>query len=165
MNPLLSKPFTVTLPALAAFLLFQACGGGGDANAQASGADPVEGVWESVVNVRDCTTGAAVRSFKGMTNLHRGGSVTALNNQPPSIFGVAFGRWTTGASAGSYSIQFRFFRFNADGTPAGSQRVTHTWTVDAGGNTANGSISAQVLDLSDNVIGSICAQSVNTRVG
>ena len=165
MNSLLSKPFTVLLPALAAFLLVQACGGGGDANAQASAADPVEGVWESVVNVRDCSSGAPLRSFEGLTNLLRGGGVLAVNNQPPTQFGAAMGRWSAGASAGSYTIQFRFFRFNADGSPAGSQRVTHSWTVDGGGATATGTIAAQVLDPADNVIASICAQTTNTRVG
>jgi hypothetical protein len=164
MTSIVSKPFAFALvPSVAAFLLVQACGGGGEARAQAA-ADPVEGVWESQVSVRDCASGATVRTFKGLAKFERSGGVSAVNNQPPALNSVAFGRWDAGSTAGSYTAQFRFFRFAPDGAPLGSQRVTHTFTLPAGGNSSSGTIAAQLLDNADTVVGAICAVTTNTRL-
>jgi hypothetical protein len=164
MNRQSTRSFTIALvPSFAAFLLVQACGGGSDAIAQQS-SDPLEGVWESQVTTRDCTSGAVLRTFKGLAAFHRGGTMTAVNNQPPSSNGPAVGRWSAGSSGG-YTAQFRFFRFNADGTPAGSQRVTHQLTLDATGTSATGTLNVQLLDGQDNVVGSFCGATANQRVG
>ena len=154
------------LPVLLAAFLIQACGGGGNAVAQGlSDADAVEGVWESAVTIRDCTSGATVRTFKGLTVLHRGGTTSGTNSNPPASNGPALGTWKpTGPS--TYSASFRFFRFNPDGSLAGAQNVVRTFTLSADRNSINGTISAQLLDPSNNVIGApICGVEATTRVG
>jgi len=51
-----SRSQLALVPAFAAFLVMQACGGSDDAVAQEAMADPIEGVWEGAVTIRDCTT-------------------------------------------------------------------------------------------------------------
>jgi hypothetical protein len=144
------------LPVLLAALLIQACGGGGSAVAQsATDADPVEGVWESTVTIRDCATAAPLRAFKGLSVLHRGGTASATNSNPPASAGPAFGTWRATATAGSYSATFRLFRF--DGSFAGAQNLTRTLKLEADRNTMTGTISAELLDPNNNVVGApIC---------
>ena len=167
MNSKILKSCAIAVvPSMMTFLLIQACGGSSEAVAQstAAGGDPIEGVWEAVVTVRDCASGAVVRTFKGINKFERGGTMAAVNNQPPALNGPAMGVWRRGAGAGAYTAQFRFFRFNADGTPAGSQKVNFTITLDAAGNAGTGTIAAQVLDLNDAVVGNICAAATSTRL-
>ncbi|MDQ6628377.1 MAG: hypothetical protein M3Z29_08015 [Pseudomonadota bacterium] len=153
------------IPGLLAALLIQACGGGFDAVAQAtSEADPVEGAWQSAVTVRDCTTGAVSRSFIGLTVLHRGGTATATNNLPPAGNGPAVGSWKRGNTVAGYTTTLRFFRFNADGSFAGAQNLTRTFTLAADGKSLTGTLSAQVVDPADVVLLTTCGTETAVRV-
>lgn len=158
------------IPTLIAALLIQACGGGGDAVAQASAlsraanADPVEGTWESAVTLRDCASGNPLRTFKGLTVLHRGGTASATNNQPPGGLSPGFGGWRRdGAASSDYVATFRLFRFNPDGSYAGAQNLTRRLTLGGDGNSLTGTISAQLLDPAENVLQTVCGTETATR--
>lgn len=168
MNRLTTKNCSLAmLPALLAALLFQACGGGGDAVAQSvSDADPIEGVWESAVTIRDCASGATLRSFKGLTVLHRGGTASGTNNNPPAGISPAFGTWKATSTPSAYTATFRFYRFNPDGSFAGAQNLVRNLSLAADRNSMTGTISAQLLDAANNVVGQpICGVETTARVG
>ena len=152
----------VAVTAAATLLLIQACGDG--AVAQASDADAVEGSWEAVITVRDCTTGATILTAKGQGVFHRGGTLTDTNASPPTTRGVGFGTWRRDATAQNYTARFRFNRYNPDGTLAGTQRVTRVFTLSADGNTQTSTNTSQTLDAAGTVLQSGCASDVSTRV-
>ena len=146
-------------------MLMQACGGGGDAQAQAATApDPIEGFWQSSVSLKDCTSGASIGGFRGLTIFNSGGTASADNNQPSPTKGSAMGTWKKTAT-GSYTVDFRFWRYAADGTPAGQQRLTRTITLGADGKSLTATIATQALDGSDNVVLSACGSETGARVG
>ena len=113
----------------------------------------IEGVWDSQVAIVNPATGATLKTFRGLTMFIQGGSLTATNNQPglPTTTGPQFGHWTY-LGHRKYTASFRFFRFNTDGTFAGSQRVTRTLTLDAGNQSFTGTLTLEILDASDTVI-------------
>ena len=112
------------LSSLSMMLLVQACGGGSDAQAQATTPpDPIEGFWQSSVALQDCSSAAPLGGFRGLTIFATGGTATADNNQPSSTKGTAIGTWKK-TPTGTYVAELRFWRYLADGTPAGQQRVT-----------------------------------------
>ena len=152
----------VAVTAAATMLLIQACGGG--AVAQSTDADPVEGSWESVITVRDCTTGATILTAKGQQVLHRGGTLTDTNASPPTTRGVGFGTWRRDGAGANYTARFRFNRYNPDGTLAGTQRVTRVFTLSADGNTQTSTNTSQTLDAAGTVLQNGCAGDVGTRV-
>ena len=153
------------IPGLLVALLIQACGGGGDAVAQSTpDADPIEGAWQSAVTVRDCASGAVLRSFTGFTVLHRGGTASATNNLPPSSNGPAFGSWKRAGAASSYTITLRFFRFNVDGSFAGAQNLTRSLTLAADGKSLTGTLAAQVVDPAEVVLATTCGTETAHRV-
>ncbi len=153
------------IPGLLAALLIQACGGGGDAVAQsAPDADPIEGAWQSAVTIRDCASGAILRTFTGFTVLHRGGTASATNNLPPTSNGPAFGSWKRGSAATSYTTTLRFFRFNADGSFAGAQNLTRSLVMAVDGKSLTGTLSAQVVDPADVVLQTTCGTETALRV-
>ncbi len=152
----------VSVTAAATTLLIQACGG--DAGAQSTEpADAIEGVWESVVTIKDCTSGAVQRTFKGEGVFHRGGTLTADNSLPPVTRSTAFGTWKSDAPK-TYTARFRFLRFNPDGTLAGSQRVQRTLTLAADNNAITGVITGQVLDNNETVVAPICGSETSSRI-
>jgi hypothetical protein len=151
----------VSVTAAATLLLMQACGGG--ARADAAPPDAIEGVWESAVTITDCTSGAVLRSFKGAGVFARGGALTADNSLPPATRSTAFGQWrNTGGQA--YSAGFRFYRFNSDGSLAGSQRVQRNITLAADANGFTGTLTGQVLDNAGAVLAPVCGSETATRI-
>ena len=152
----------IAVTVAATSLVIQACGGNAVAQT-ASDADPIEGVWESAVSIKDCASGAVVRSFKGEGLFHRGGSLTADNSLPPATRGTSFGAWKRDSGA-AYTAKFRFLRFNPDGTLAGSQRIARTIALAADGNSFTGTITGQVLDNAEVVLQPVCGSETAVRI-
>lgn len=152
------------LSSLSMALLMQACGGSDDAYAQAAAtADPIEGFWQSSVSLQDCSSGASLGGFRGLTIFAPGGTASADNNQPPLTKGIALGTWRmTGESR--YVAELRFWRYQADGTPAGQQRLTRTLTLAPDGRTLTAAISSVSLDTADNTVRTVCGTETGARV-
>ena len=149
-------------PAFAAFFLVQACGGGGDALAQEVVADPIEGVWEGPVVLRDCTTSAQVGAFQGSQVFHRGGTVGDTNSAPIASRGPGFGTWVK--SGGNYIVKFRLFTYDAAGNANGIVRTTRIVTLGAAAGTATSVNTTQVFDLAGTLVRSGCGTDTSTRV-
>lgn len=149
------------LPSVATLLFVQACGGSGGAVAQTA-ADPIEGVWEAVATVRDCTTNTTLATFRGAQVLHHGGTLSDTNASPPATRGPGFGVWSRNAD-GSYAVKFRFYRYNGDGTLAGTNVVTSTRALTADGNSYNGDTRGEVRDTAGVVLSRTCVTDVGSR--
>jgi hypothetical protein len=151
------------LPSVATMLFVQACGGGSAAIAQQAG-DPYEGVWDAVVTARDCSTNAVVGTFRGSQVIHRGGTLSDTNASPPATRGPGFGVWSRNGD-GTYAVRFRYYRYNADGSLAGTAVVTSKRTLSADGNAYTGETRGEARDPSGVVIGQSCVVDVGTRFG
>lgn len=151
-----------TLPALAAFLVLQACGGGGDANAQEATTDPLEGVWESVITAHDCSTSAVTGTFIGAQVFHHGGTMSDTNASPPTTRGPGFGTWVK--SGTTYTVKFRFYAYDPTGMVNGVTRVTRTVTMGTTAGTATSVNTNQLFDLTGALVRSTCASDVSTKV-
>jgi hypothetical protein len=153
----------ITLSAAATTFLIQACGGSAEAQGAPDTPNAVEGVWEATVTIKDCTSGAVQRTFKGESMFHRGGTMTADNSMPVPSRGAAFGVWRQDSASG-YTAKFHFLRFNPDGTLAGSQRVVRTIVLSTDGNSMTSTIAGQLLDTADVVTAPICGTEAGTRL-
>ena len=158
----LSHSALFLVPALAAFLVMQACGGSNDAQAQEVVADPLEGVWEGDVTLRDCTTSATIATFRGSQVFHRGGTMSDTNSTPTASRGPGFGTWVKSGS--TYVVKFRLFTYDATGAVTGVARATRTVTLGAGGNTATSVNSTQLFDMTGALVRSSCGTDTGARV-
>jgi hypothetical protein len=155
----------LALSSLCMTMLMQACGGSSDANAQAAAErDPIEGLWQSSVSLTDCTSGASVGGFRGLSTFSRGGIAVADNTTPPNTKGVALGTWRQTAP-GAYVMEARFWRYLPDGTPAGQQRLTRTVTLASDGRSVSGTVVSITLDGADNPVRTVCGTETGARVG
>jgi len=123
----------------------------------------IEGSWDHVTTRLNCQTGAVLGTFQAMFTFSSGGTFwEAGTNTLPTLRGPSHGVWERD-SPGVYTTAFQFFRFNADGTPAGRQIVRQHIEVSDDGETYTATATAQVLDLAGNVIATNCAMGVGTR--
>jgi len=157
------KPFSkfTLVPALAMFAIVQACGGSHDVVAQQA-PDPIEGVWEGAVSVTNCSTGAVLASFVGSNQFHRGGSMSDTNSSPTVTRGPGFGTWTRSGS--TYTVNFRFFAYDAAGVLVGTRRVTRIVTLAEDGMTATGTNTNELFNTAGASMGTQCGTDTATRV-
>ncbi|MFT3821993.1 MAG: hypothetical protein QM750_30980 [Rubrivivax sp.] len=150
----------LSVSAAATTVLIQACGG--DARAQAA-PDPIEGVWDVAVTQRDCSSGAAQSTFRSNQVFHHGGTFADTSTHPPSTRGPAWGAWTGGGTAGAYTVNFRFIRYNADGSLAGTAVSTLTVTLAADGKSFSATRASKLLDTAGNQVGALCTADAGSR--
>ncbi|MEN9543261.1 MAG: hypothetical protein RLZZ598_94 [Pseudomonadota bacterium] len=155
----------VSITAAATTLLIQACGGGGAvAQSSSSDTDTIEGVWESTITSKDCSSGAVLgQPFKALLVFRRGGTVDVDNAMGRTMRGNIYGIWVHNAST-SYTTNVVHQRFNEDGTYAGINKIQRSLTLsaDAAGFTSN--LTVQVFDTTGAMVGQACPTEVATRM-
>ena len=152
----------IAITAAATSILIQACGGGAVAQT-ASDADVIEGVWDSTITIKDCTSNAVMTTFKGAGTFHRGGTLSADNSMPPPSRGAAMGIWKR-ATGSNYTANLWFMRFNADGTLAGTQKVQRTLALGADSNSLTGTLTLQIINPAGTVVQQGCGSETAVRV-
>ncbi|MBA2527166.1 MAG: hypothetical protein H0V18_15500 [Pyrinomonadaceae bacterium] len=132
-----------------------------DSLESSANARKLEGVWEAQVTVRLCQTGAPLTTFRGMTSFIRGGASIGTNSNPNPP--TAFGRWQYLGRRRYIDVE-RFFRYHSDGSFAGVQRITRNITLSRDGDNFTGTISGEIFDANNNLIGTGCATEITRRV-
>jgi hypothetical protein len=126
----------VSITAAATALVIQACGGGAIAQS-ANAPDPIVGVWDVDVTVKDCTSGASMFGFKSMSMMNAGGTMTGGAD--------TFGIWKR-ESNGTYTVTLQFYLPSTDGSFTGTQKVKATRTLAADGNSYTSTITRWQVD-------------------
>jgi hypothetical protein len=112
----------------------------------------LEGVWDVTVTIRDANGNPLLPPFHAMNMYIRGGQFEEFGvRTPPSRRGPGMGVWQREGS-GSYRAVLEFFLFNADGTFAGTQKVTRTIELSAGEDSFTSSAQIQILDINGQLI-------------
>ncbi len=125
----------------------------------------IQGVWQTIVTPQNCLTGASVApSFVGLVTFNEGGTLaeTAAGSSP-ALRSPGHGVWRRGLGERDYYMRFMFYRFDANGTLIGSQRVSQTVEFDPRTNKTYSAGTLEVIDLNGNVIGRGCSVSTATR--
>jgi hypothetical protein len=134
------------------------------AQAQSGEADQLAGTWQVEFTVRNCQTGAALRTFPALSTFLPGGSLLDTSaGTSPALRSPGHGTWKhTGGR--NFTATLIFFRFNPDGTYAGPQILTLNIEVGEGGNDFTATLSAEIRDVSGNVISTGCATQTARRL-
>jgi hypothetical protein len=140
--------------------------GSGTASARSEDAgsqNGLEGAWRLQLTVRDCQTGAALRTFPALAAFAKGGTLTVTTaGQSPALFTPNLGVWrhTEGHSYGAVSEAFVF-------SPAGvwiqTHRLTRAIEISDDGNEFTDTVDLQIFDASGNLIAPGCGTTVATR--
>lgn len=129
--------------------------------AAGNGSKSLEGAWTVAVTLRNCQTGAAIRTFPRMITFMQGGTMQEFAAAgPPTLRGPGQGVWNF-LYDGKFTYALHFLRFGADGTLAGS--VVERRSLEVDGDTYNATGTAEVFDANGNVIVTTCATEEGTR--
>ena len=157
-----SAAASITAIALCVGLLFATSRAQDGANASHGG--QIEGTWRVQVTLRNCQTGAEIRTFPAMLTFAQGGTLTGTSTVvAPSLRGGDFGIWQFDGH-GSYSAVSEAFLFNGAGVWSQTQRINQTITLSQDANTFSSNAHTEFFDTAGNLLSSGCATAVATRM-
>jgi len=141
-----------------------ALGSGLKARAQSeSQAGPLEGAWRVQLTVRDCQTGAALRTFPALFTFAKGGTLTATTaGQSPALFTPNLGVW--GHTHGNtYSAVSEAFVFSPVGVWIQTHRLTRVIELDRDADEFTDTVTVEIFDTNRNLLGTGCGTSAGRR--
>ncbi len=128
----------------------------------AQGARDIEGTWQAETTILDCRNGAEMERFSKLVSFNMGGTLGETSSS--SLFrSVAFGIWEY-RGVDSFRYAQRFFRFNPDGTPAGSVRARWLVSIDPSYDTYAAEAEIQIVAPNGTVVANICGVETATRL-
>jgi hypothetical protein len=127
-----------------------------------SDADPFVGTWLHDAARVDCASGTVLVRFQAMQMIHRGGTLSDTNTQPPASRGPGFGLWER-VGKGRYEVRFRFARYFPDGNLDGYTVVRGTTLLADDDRSATNVSRVEILDAGDHLVATACARTTATR--
>ena len=132
-------------------------------SANAGSSNGLEGTWRVQVTVRDCQTGAVLRTFPALFAFAKGGTVTNTTaGQFPALFTPGFGVWQH-TTDHSYSAVSEAFIFSPAGAWIQTHRLTRSIELNGDADEFTDTIKLEIFDTSGNLIVTGCGTSVASR--
>jgi hypothetical protein len=128
-----------------------------------SGGGRLEGTWDVHVTIRNCQTGAEIRSFASLSTFMSGGTlVDSTSGIPQAQRTPGQGVWshTTGDT---YRFSFKSFSFDAGGNFTGSTKINHEASLASNGMEFSSAGTSEVYDPIGNLIFTGCSTTTATR--
>ena len=123
----------------------------------------LEGTWRTQGTAINCQTGATIRSFLGLSTFLSDGSNIATGASNPALMSTGHGVWEH-TDGGNFANTLVFFRFNADGSFAGTQKVTRTIALDDSGEAFMSTNSVEIADATGSVTLTACSTEEGHRL-
>jgi len=123
----------------------------------------LEGAWRLQLTVRDCQTGAALRTFPAVATFAKGGTLTlTTSGQLPSLSTTALGVWRH-VNDHSYSAVSEAFFFSPAGAWIQTHRLTRAIELSSDANEFTDTVTLEIFDTNRNLIATGCATSAGRR--
>jgi hypothetical protein len=134
-------------------------------SAQGKADQGLVGAWDLTIYFKDCTTGEILRQRPGLISFMFGGVMQEFGTgqQIPQNRTDAQGSWSH-TSANTYSSVAKSFRFNADGSLAGTVKLYRTIAFNRDSDTFEASVASEIYDAVGNLIARGCADELATRL-
>lgn len=130
---------------------------------QANGPN-LEGTWRVQVTIRDCNSGASLRTFPAFLTFAQGGTLTETTTGfPPALRSPGHGFWQH-TTDHSYLAVSEAFLFNPAGVWTGTQRLTQSIEIGAGPDELNSTATNEIYNTTGQLITSGCSTAVATRM-
>ena len=127
----------------------------------AQGKHSPEGTWDVSVTVKNCQTGALIRTVRSLQMFSHDGSLTETANT--FLRGSSLGTWAR-ADANSYVTTYWFFRYNPDGTFKSIADGLNKLELSGDGSHFTASGTVQDYDATGNPISLGCVSHAATRL-
>ena len=123
----------------------------------------IEGTWRIEVTNRNCQTGEPIETIPGLHTFLAGGSMLSEPAIPPALLRTGHGIWQH-VGGRNFTNTIVFFRFNPDGTYAGTVTITRDIELGENADELTSTDTAVATDPNGNVVGTRCATAVGQRL-
>jgi hypothetical protein len=131
---------------------------------ESKGGGRLVGTWDTVVRIKDCTSGSVVNTFASIGSFHQGGtSIGSTSGLPQAGRTPEHGIWRH-ASGNTYAFKFKTFSFNAMGQATGYSIIEHIVELDNTGDTYYSDGTAKFYLLNGTQVGQGCSDADGTRM-
>ncbi len=121
------------------------------------------GTWEVQVTVRNCPTGAALRSFPSVTTFIAGGTMLeSTSGIPQALKTPGQGVWSH-VAGNIYRLKFKSFNFDAAGNYTGWTIIKHELQLDRLANETTSAGTFEVYAPNGVLVSSGCSTTTATR--
>lgn len=121
------------------------------------------GTWDVKVTLRNCQTGAAIRTFPSVTTFGFGGTVIdSTSGIPQALKTPGQGVWSH-LEGNTYRFKFKSFNFDAAGSSTGWTIIRHEVQLDRTANEASSAGTAEVYAPNGELLVSGCSTTTATR--
>ena len=128
-----------------------------------SQAGRLEGTWRVQLTVRDCQTGAALRTFPALFTFAKGGTLTVTTaGQPPALSTPPLGVWRH-VQGHTYSAVSEAFVFSPAGAWIQTHRLTRAIELSSDANEFTDAVAVEIFDTNRNLLVMGCATSAGRR--
>jgi hypothetical protein len=144
--------------ALSLLIMFAPAGVSGQ-----SGGGRLEGTWDVQVTIRDCPSGAAIRTFPSLGIFMSGGTmIDSTSGIPQAEKTPGQGVWSH-ISGNTYRFSFKHFNFNASGVFTGWTKITHEATLNSEASAYTSEGTAEIYAPNGSLIFTGCSTTTATR--
>ncbi len=134
-----------------------------DASARRQNAKKLVGTWDAQVTIRNCQTGAAIRTFASIGTFMRGGTfLDSTSGTPQALKTPGHGVWSH-ISGKIYRFKFKAFTFDPSGNPTGWTILTHEARLNHQADEYDSAGTLMVYALNGNLIFTGCSTTTATR--
>jgi len=124
----------------------------------------LEGTWRVQVTLRNCQTGAELRTFPALLTFAQGGTLTGTTTVfPPALRGPDHGVWEHNGRR-RYRAVTEAFIFNPAGAWTSTQRITQDIELSSNPDGFTSTASVEFFDTAGNPTSTGCATAVATRM-
>jgi hypothetical protein len=123
----------------------------------------IEGTWQVQVTTRNCQSGAAIATAPGLHSFLPGGSMLSNPAVSPAFLSTGHGVWEH-VGGQSFTNTIVLFRFNPDGTYAGTAKVTRSIELGDNSDELTSTDKAEAVDPNGNLIETRCATAIGRRL-
>lgn len=132
-------------------------------SSEQSGGGRIVGTWDVQVTIRNCQTGAAIRTFASIGTFMSGGTVLdSTSGIPQALKTPGQGVWSR-VSGNTYRFSFKSFSFDAGGNFTGWTIIRHQLHLNSRATEYESSGTAEVYDPNGNLIFTGCSTTTATR--
>jgi hypothetical protein len=123
----------------------------------------LEGTWNVRVTIRDCVSGAEIRSFDSLTIFMAGGTmIDSTSGIPQALKTPGQGIWEH-AGGNTYRFKFKSFSFDAAGNFTGWTIIQHQATLNSAADAYISAGTAKIYSPFGNLLATGCSTTVVTR--
>ncbi len=125
--------------------------------------DRLEGTWDAQVTIRNCQTGAAIRTFASVGTFMSGGTMLdSTSGIPQSLKTPGHGVWSH-AGGNTYRFKFKSFSFDANGNFTGWTIINHEANLSRRTDEYESAGTAEVYAPNGNLLFTGCSTTTATR--